>query len=88
MSVELYTRRWCGYCYRAKRLLEANGVEFVEYDLGREPRREREMIERSNGAYTVPQVFVDGRHVGGSDELARFEREGGLEALITPQQED
>ncbi len=80
-KVVVYIKPWCGYCFRARRLLEAKGVAFEEIDVSRDPEREREMIERS-GRFTVPQVFVGYTHVGGSDDLALLERRGKLDALL------
>ena len=81
-EVKIYTRNWCGYCFRAKRLLEAKGVPFEEIDVDVDLEREREMIQRSGGRFTVPQVFIDGTHVGGSDELHDLERRGELDRLL------
>ena len=81
-KVEIYTKLYCGYCTRAKRLLEDKGVEFVEYDVTLGGPKRAEMMERKPDAYTVPQIFIDGRSVGGSDDLARLEREGKLDALL------
>ena len=80
--VEIYTKFGCPYCSRAKRLLESKGVDYVEYELMAEPERRQEMLERSNGRYTVPQIFIDGRHIGGSDDLAELEREGRLDPML------
>jgi glutaredoxin 3 len=79
--VEIYTTPLCGYCMRAKRLLERKGVAFNEIDLWLEPARRAEMIVRA-GRTTVPQVFIDGRAVGGSDELHALEAEGRLDLLL------
>lgn len=79
--VEIYTRDFCGYCVRAKRLLEAKSVEFVEYNASREPARREEMVSRS-GRRTFPQVFVRDVHVGGSDDLAASDRSGRLDLLL------
>ena len=81
-EVEIYTTPLCPYCWRAKRLLKNKGVALVEIDLWRQPQRRAEMIERAHGRTTVPQVFVDGRALGGSDELAALERDGRLDALL------
>ena len=81
-KVTIYTRNWCGYCFRAKRLLEAKAVEFEEIDVDVDFAREREMIQRSGGKLTVPQIFIDDRHVGGSDELHDLERRGELDRLL------
>jgi glutaredoxin 3 len=80
--VEIYTTPLCPYCWRAKRMLESKGVAFVEIDLWQEPERRGEMVERAAGRTTVPQLFVNGRAIGGSDELAALEREGKLDALL------
>ena len=82
VNVTIYTRNWCGYCFRAKRLLEAKGVAFEEIDVDVDLEREREMIQRSGGRLTVPQIFIDGEHVGGSDELHDLERRGELDRLL------
>lgn len=81
-DVEIYTGPLCGFCHRARRLLAGKGVEFREIDLGRAPERRAEMIARADGRTTVPQVFVDGRHLGGSDDLARLDAEGELDRLL------
>lgn len=81
-KVEIYTKLYCGYCDRAKRLLEAKGVDFAEYDITMGGPKRAEMMERKPDAYTVPQIFIDGRPVGGSDELARLDREGKLDTLL------
>jgi glutaredoxin 3 len=81
-EVTIYTRSWCGYCFRAKRLLEAKGVRFEEIDVDVDLEREREMIQRSGGRFTVPQVFIDGIHIGGADELHDLERRGELDRLL------
>jgi glutaredoxin 3 len=81
-KVEIYTKMYCGYCHRAKRLLESKGVPFTEYDVTMDAGRRAEMRERKPDARTVPQIFVDGRAIGGSDDLAALEREGKLDALL------
>jgi glutaredoxin 3 len=83
-KVEIYTTPLCPYCYRAKRLLSRKGVEFEEIDLWREGARRAEMVERAQGRTTVPQIFIDGRGIGGSDELAELEAEGELDRLLQP----
>ena len=81
-KVEIYTKTFCGFCVRARHLLEAKGVEFEEYVIdGGGPKRE-EMIQRANGRTTVPQIFIDGRHVGGCNDLYELEREGKLNELL------
>jgi glutaredoxin 3 len=80
-KIEIYTQSWCGYCYRAKRLLESKGAEFTEIDLGVEDRTQ-EMLQRANGRRTVPQIFIDGKHIGGSDDLYALEAAGKLDPLL------
>ncbi len=82
-NVEIYTKAWCPYCTRAKRLLAQKGAAFEEYDITMGGPKRAEMIDRANGRTTVPQVFIDGAHVGGSDDLAALEREGRLDALLS-----
>jgi glutaredoxin 3 len=80
--VEIYTKFLCPYCARAKRLLGEKGAEFEEYEITGDPAKRQEMIGRANGRTTVPQIFIDGRHVGGSDDLAELERSGQLDPLL------
>jgi glutaredoxin 3 len=81
-KVEIYTKIYCGYCYRAKHLLESKGVDYAEYDITLGGPRRAEMLERNPAATTVPQVFIDDRAIGGSDDLARLDREGRLDGLL------
>jgi glutaredoxin 3 len=81
--VEIYTKAFCGFCSRAKRLLEAKGVEYEEFDITMGGPRRAEMLQRAQGRSTVPQIFIDDRHVGGSDDLHRLERNGQLDPLLT-----
>lgn len=81
-KVEIYTRDYCGYCTRAKALLASKGVAFTEYAAGEDPERRREMIQRSQGGSTYPQVFINDRHVGGSDDIYDLDRAGRLEPLL------
>lgn len=80
--VEIYSKTFCPYCWRAKHLLESKHVEYKEIavDFGGEARRE--MIERANGRTTVPQIFIGGEHIGGCDDLVALERAGKLDELI------
>ena len=80
--VEIYTKMYCGYCMRAKRLLSEKGVAFEEYDITLGGPKRAEMMERKPDAMTVPQIFIDGKAIGGSDDLARLDREGKLDALL------
>jgi glutaredoxin 3 len=81
-EIEIYTTPMCPYCWRAKRLLKAKGAAFTEIDLWQESARRPEMVARSGGRTTVPQLFIDGRAVGGSDELAALEASGELDHLL------
>lgn len=81
-KVEIYTKAFCGYCMRAKSLLQSKGVHFEEYDITMGGPRRAEMLERAPGRTTVPQIFIDGRHVGGSDDLAALDRRGELDPLL------
>jgi glutaredoxin 3 len=81
-QVEIYTKAWCPYCVRAKQLLARKGVEPTEFDITLGGPKRGEMIDRAGGRTTVPQIFINGRHVGGSDDLAELERAGKLDALL------
>ena len=80
--IEIYSKAFCPYCTRAKQLLASKGVEFEEYDLTMGGPRRAEMIQRAKGRTTVPQIFIDDRHIGGSDDLYALDREGRLEPLL------
>ena len=80
--IEIYTKAFCPYCSRAKYLLTAKGVEFEEFDITMGGPKRAEMIQRANGRTTVPQIFIDDRHIGGSDDLFALDREGRLEPLL------
>ncbi|HJS32325.1 MAG TPA: glutaredoxin 3 [Alphaproteobacteria bacterium] len=81
-KVEIYTSPFCGYCHRAKRLLEEKGVDYSEYDILMYGAKRAEMTARANGRTTVPQIFINGDHVGGYEELRALERDGGLDAKL------
>lgn len=81
-KVEIYTKAWCPYCTRAMKLLADKGVQPDEHDITMGGPRRAEMIDRSSGRTTVPQVFIDGRHIGGSDDLAALNARGGLDPLL------
>ena len=81
-EVDIYTTMWCPYCARARALLKKKGVAYTEVDLDEQPGRRAEMIERAHGGRTVPQIFIDGEHIGGSDELAALDRQGLLDAKL------
>jgi glutaredoxin 3 len=81
-KIEIYTKAFCGYCARAKALLDRKGADYRELDVTMDRTGFETMIERANGGRTVPQIFIDGRHVGGSDDLAALEAKGELDALL------
>jgi glutaredoxin 3 len=83
-TIEIYTQPWCPYCARAKNLLDSKGVAYTEIEApGGTPQR-AEARERAGGATSVPQVFVNGTHIGDSDRLAALDRAGKLDALLNP----
>ncbi|SOB86817.1 glutaredoxin 3 [Sphingomonas guangdongensis] len=81
-KVEIYTKAFCPYCTRALRLLEQKGVAYDEYDVTMGGPKKAEMVERSGGRMTMPQVFIDDRHIGGCDDLMALDRRGGLDPLL------
>lgn len=81
-SVEIYTKTFCGYCWRAKHLLESKGVEYREISIDFGGADRQVMIQRAKGRSTVPQIFIDGQHIGGCDDLLALERSGRLDELI------
>jgi glutaredoxin 3 len=80
--VEIYTRAFCGYCSRAKRLLDGKGVAYEEIDVGMDSAKKAQMIQRAKGRTTVPQIFIDDRHVGGSDDLHALDSDGRLDSML------
>jgi glutaredoxin 3 len=80
--VEIYTKFLCPYCTRAKKLLESKGVNYEEFDISMGGEKRAEMLQRSNGRHTVPQIFINGRHIGGSDDLAALDCSGQLDPLL------
>ncbi|PYB73906.1 glutaredoxin 3 [Rhizobium wuzhouense] len=81
-DVIVYTRQFCGYCASAKALLEKKGVSYVEHDATGKPELREEMISKS-GRNTFPQIFIDGMHVGGCDDLHALDRAGKLDPLLS-----
>ena len=79
--VEIYSSMWCPFCYRAKRLLEQKGVDY-KIEVSANPDLKSEMLSRSDGRYTVPQIFIDGEGIGGSDELVALDQNGELDAML------
>jgi glutaredoxin 3 len=80
--VEIYSSFFCGFCHRAKSLLKAKELAFEDIDVLMRPGRRAEMMERAGGSHTVPQIFIDDRHIGGCRELYELERSGELDRLI------
>ena len=80
--VELYSSFFCPYCARAKALLEHKGVAFETIDLMEQPGRRSEMVERAGGRTSVPQIFINGEHVGGCDDLHALDKAGELDAKL------
>lgn len=80
--VEVYTKGYCPYCHAAKALLKRKGVTFEETDIDRQPEKRAEMIQRAKGGRTVPQIFIGGVHVGGSDDLHALDRAGRLDPML------
>lgn len=80
--VEMYSSDWCGYCAAARRLLGSKGVEVEVYTVDGDADLRRKMTERAGGRHTVPQIFIDDRHVGGFDDLAALEAGGDLDPLL------
>ena len=81
-KVEIYSSIWCPFCYRAKRLLEQKGVDYKEIEVSENPNLKSEMLSRSDGRHTVPQIFIDGKGIGGSDELVALDQNGELDAML------
>ena len=81
-KVEIYTKMTCGFCVRAKKLLDMKRVPYEEYSVDFGGAKRAEMIQRAGGRMTVPQIFINGRHVGGCDELMTLEYQGKLDELL------
>ena len=81
-DVELYTTPFCPYCMRARALLDRKGVAFTDIDITEESGRRAEMIQRAGGRTSVPQIFIDGEHIGGSDELVALDLAGELDTKL------
>ncbi len=80
--IEIYSNMLCGYSYRARKLLDSKGVAYEEIDVMLRPGRRAEMVERSGGRTSVPQIFVDGRHLGNCEELYALEAAGKLDPIL------
>ena len=81
-QVEIYSSTFCPYCLRAKKLLDRKGTPYTVIDVDAEPGRRDEMKTRANGRRTVPQIFIDDRHVGGCDDLLELDFDGELDSML------
>ena len=81
-QVEIYATQTCPYCHAARALLGRKGVAYTLIDVGREPEKRAEMTQRAHGRRTVPQIFIDGVHVGGSDDMHALDRDGKLDPML------
>jgi glutaredoxin 3 len=81
-KIEIYTTMICPYCFRAKRLLDERHAEYQEIDVMNDPKRREEMMRRAGGRTSVPQIFINGQHVGGSDDLYALDRAGRLAPML------
>jgi len=81
-QVEIYTTMFCPYCARARALLERKGIDYTEIDIIEQPRRRDEMIQRAGGRTSVPQIFIDGEHIGGCDDMVALDRKGLLDPKL------
>lgn len=81
-NIEIYTTTICPFCHAAKKLLDDKGAVFSEISLSKEPGLRDAMIARANGSRTVPQIFIDGTHIGGCDDLYALDASGGLDPLL------
>lgn len=81
-EITIYTKFGCGYCFRAKRLLDNKGLRYTEHDISMGGPKREEMMQRAPGARTVPQIFIGETHIGGSDDLAALERAGTLDRML------
>ena len=81
-AIEIYTTPFCPYCSKAKKLLKHKGAAFEEIHVGFDAGKRAAMRDRAGGRTSVPQIFIDGRHIGGCDELYALDRAGGLDPLL------
>jgi len=80
--VEIYSTMFCPYCARAKSLLERKGIKYLNFDIIEDSAKREEMLKRSGGRTSVPQIFIDGEHIGGCDELYALDRAGKLDPKL------
>ena len=81
-QITIYTKPYCPFCIRAVDLLEKKGVEFTEIEAAFDPEKRQEMLQRSGGRATFPQIFIGERHIGGCDDMMALERAGELDPLL------
>ncbi len=81
-NIEIYTKATCGYCMMAKKMLKSKNVKFTEFPVGMNAAKREEMIQRSNGGRTVPQIFINGEHIGGFDDMNALNKAGKLDPLL------
>ncbi len=81
-NVEIYSSNTCPYCVRAKQLLDSKGVDYVEYNISNDMEARAKMMERTNGARSVPQIFINDKHYGGCDDLYALDAEGKLDIIL------
>lgn len=81
-EIVIYSKPGCPYCHRAMDLLDSKGADYTDIVASNDPARKQEMIQRSGGRMTFPQIFIDGKHIGGSDDLAALDARGGLDPLL------
>jgi glutaredoxin 3 len=81
-DIVIYTRDYCPYCHKAKALLTRKGVKFTEIDLEKTPQKHSEMVQKAGGRTSVPQIFINNQHIGGSDDIHALDAQGGLDPLL------
>jgi len=81
-KIEIYSGDYCPYCVRAKSLLKQRGLDFIEYNVQSEPEKRAEMMKRSQGARTIPQIFINNQHLGGCDDLYAVDKKGELDTWL------
>jgi len=81
--IEIYSSKFCGYCFAAKRLLTSKGVVYKEYVVNADAKHRQQMLERSAGRHTVPQIFINDAHIGGYDDLVKLDRQNELDSLLS-----
>lgn len=81
-KVEIYSKGYCPYCKRAKSLLQQKGIEYKEYAIDEQPELREEMVNRANGGYTVPQIFINDQHIGGCDDMFALESQNKLNSML------